>query len=64
VEMRMGSCRTNSAGKPTTRRSTLEEKASAVRMVRALRAEQGTDSPPARLRRGVGKDVGAPGRHR
>jgi transposase-like protein len=31
------------AGKPTTRRYSLEEKASAVRMVRALRAELGTE---------------------
>src|SRR3954464_5418624 len=30
-----------SAGKPTTRRYTAEEKAAAVRMVRALRAETG-----------------------
>src|SRR3954449_8742577 len=32
-----------SAGKPTTRRYSAEEKAAAVRMVRALRAELGTD---------------------
>ena len=32
-----------SPGKPTTRRYTPEEKASAVRMVRALREELGTD---------------------
>jgi transposase len=32
-----------SPGKPTTRRYSAEEKASAVRMVRALRAELGTD---------------------
>ena len=32
-----------SPGKPTTRRYTPEEKTSAVRMVRALRAELGTD---------------------
>ena len=32
-----------SPGKPTTRRYTPEEKASAVRMVRALRDELGTD---------------------
>ena len=45
-----------SPGKPTTRRYSPEEKAAAVRMVRALRAELGTDhgnratgSPPARL---------------
>jgi transposase len=31
------------AGKPTTRRYSAEEKASAVRMVRTLRAELGTD---------------------
>jgi transposase len=30
-------------GKPTTRRYTREEKAAAVRMVRSLRAELGTD---------------------
>ena len=32
-----------SPGKPTTRRYSPEEKAAAVRMVRALRAELGTD---------------------
>jgi transposase len=32
-----------SPGKPTTRRYSLEEKAAAVRMVRTLRAELGTD---------------------
>ena len=32
-----------SPGKPTTRRYSSEEKAAAVRMVRALRAELGTD---------------------
>ncbi len=32
-----------SKGKPTTRRYSEEEKAAAVRMVRALRAELGTD---------------------
>jgi transposase len=32
-----------SPGKPTTRRYSLEEKAAAVRMVRALRAELGTE---------------------
>lgn len=32
-----------SAGKPTTRRYSPEEKAAAVRMVRALRAELGTE---------------------
>ncbi len=32
-----------SPGKPTTRRYTPQEKADAVRMVRALRAELGTD---------------------
>ncbi len=31
------------AGKPTTRRYSLEEKAAAIRMVRALRGELGTD---------------------
>ena len=54
-----------SPGKPTTRRYSPEEKAAAVRMVRALRAELGTEhgnratgSPPARLRRRVGADRG------
>lgn len=32
-----------SAGKPTTRRHSDQEKAAAVRMVRSLRAEQGTE---------------------
>ena len=32
-----------SVGKPTTRRYSLEEKASAVPMVRTLRAEMGTE---------------------
>jgi transposase len=32
-----------SSGKPTSRRYSLEEKAAAVRMVRTLRAELGTD---------------------
>jgi transposase len=36
-------CRRKSAGKPTTRRYSSEEKAAAVRMVRALRAELGTE---------------------
>ena len=36
------------AGKPTTRRYSPEEKAAAVRMVRALRAEQGTVQRVAR----------------
>ena len=35
--------REKSPGKPTTRRYSPEEKAAAVRMVRALRAELGTD---------------------
>jgi transposase len=35
-----------SKGKPTTRRYSEEEKAAAVRMVRALRAELGTDHGP------------------
>ena len=60
-----------SPGKPTARRYSPEEKAAAVRMVRALRAELGTEQgtvsaggPPARLRRRVGALLGAPGRHR
>ena len=54
-----------SPGKPTARRYSPEEKAAAVRMVRALRAELGTEQgtvhaggPPARLRRRVGADPG------
>ena len=35
--------REQTPGKPTTRRYTREEKAAAVRMVRSLRAELGTD---------------------
>ena len=35
-----------SPGKPTTRRYSQEEKAAAVRMVRALCAELGTDQEP------------------
>ena len=57
-----------SSGKPTTRRYSPEEKAAAVRMVRTLRKELGTDQgtvfaggSSAGLRGGVGAVVGAPG---
>jgi transposase-like protein len=39
----MESCREQSPGKPTTRRYSEEEKTAAVRMVRTLRAELGSD---------------------
>ncbi len=58
-------------GKPQTRRYTPEAKAAAVRMVRTLRAELGTEhgtvqrgSDPVGLRGGVGAAVGQTGRHR
>ena len=60
-----------SPGKPTTRRYSPEEKAAAVRMVRALRAELGTEHGTVqRVARQlgygdrVGAVLGAPGRHR
>ena len=60
-----------SPGKPTTRRYSPEEKAAAVRMVRALRAELGTEQGTVqRVARQLGygvesvRIVGAPGRHR
>ncbi len=44
LETRMESCQTkDTSGKPTTRRYTDEEKAQAVRLVRQLRAELGTE---------------------
>jgi transposase len=43
-----------SAGKPTSRRYSPEEKAAAVRMVRALRAELGTDHGTVQSRRDQG----------
>ena len=68
----MESCqKEQSPGKPTARRYSPEEKAAAVRMVRALRAELGTDhgtvhrvATPARLRHRVGAGMGPPGRYR
>ena len=58
-------------GKPRTRRYTPEEKAGAVRMVRTLRAELGTEHGTVQrvvsqlgVRRGVGASVGQAGRHR
>ena len=59
-----------SPGKPTTRRYSPEEKAAAVRMVRTLRAELGTDDGTVqRVARQLGYGIvgavlGAPGRHR
>src|SRR5215218_8563625 len=60
-----------SPGKPTTRRYSPEEKAAAVRMVRTLRAELGTEHGTVHrvaqqlgYGTGVGALVGAPGRHR
>ena len=54
-----------SPGKPTTRRYSPEEKAAAVRMVRTLRAELGTEHghgaagrAPARVRHRVGAVLG------
>ena len=60
-----------SAQHPSTRRYSVEEKAQAVRLVRQLRAEWGTDhgtvkrvAGTARLWHGVGAGLGASGRHR
>ena len=60
-----------SPGKPTTRRYSAGGEGRAVRMVRQLRAELGTEhgtvqrvAEPARLRHGVGAVLGAAGRHR
>ena len=60
-----------SAGKPTTRRYSAEEKAAAVRMVRTLRSRVGhrarndpAGRQPVGLRGRVGAVLGAPGRHR
>jgi transposase-like protein len=50
--------REQSPGKPTTRRYSAEEKAAAVRMVRALRAELGTEQGTAqRVARQLGYSV-------
>jgi len=58
-------------GKPTTRRYSPEEKAAAVRMVRTLRAELGTEHGTVHrvaaqlgLWNGVGPFLGPAGRHR
>src|SRR6476620_2772728 len=60
-----------SPGKPTTRRYSPEEKAAAgadgagvARRTGYRAGDRATGSPPARLRRRVGTDVGAPGRYR
>ena len=60
-----------SPGKPTTRRYTEAEKEQAVRLVRQLRKELGTEhgtvqrvARPARVRGRVGAGVGHAGRHR
>ena len=60
-----------SPGKPTTRRYSPEEKAAAVRMVRTLRVELGTEHGTVqRVARQLGYGIesvrswGAPGRHR
>ena len=58
-------------GKPSTRRYTPAEREQAVRLVRQLRKEIGTDqgtvarvAQAARLRRRIGAGLGQPGRHR